>query len=768
MKVKTRLTGMALFLGVVPVLIACLVVGNIAYVAGRDGLQREVENKLVSQRNVKRGEIESYVANLQGLLTSFAQNMLVVENAQAFRESFKGYAQGVPSNTEQLTNYYRQHFSSLYQETNGKPPPIDDMLSGLSGNAKALQGAYIGANPNPLGEKDALMFSANGQEYDRVHGRFHNSARKMLQAFGLYDIFIVDPVTGDVVYSTYKELDYATSLRTGPYKDSGLADAYRAALTLGEGQVGMVDFRPYLPSYEAAAAFMSTPIVNNDETIAILIFQMPVDRITNIMTYGGDWHQVGLGESGESYMIGGDFKLRSPSRFQLEDPEGFTRSLSAAGVSGELVDHFSRGGSSIGYLAVETGSARRAIAGETGVVTQQDYRGVRVVSAFAPLDIEGVTWALLSEEEEAEMLVPVVQLREDVISGSVIFAIICVVVSAGIGFYTSNVISMPIIKLSRQVSDIADNNDLRVELPEAGDEELRSLAAAVNGLVGGVRGNFHTVQQAAKDLMGSASDLTSAVELVTASIDSQNNQCEQQASASTQMEASIEEVARNANTSSAETEEATNVSATVFELIDRSVSGFDGLAEEIRKAGETVSTVDKGSQDIGVVLDVIRGIAEQTNLLALNAAIEAARAGEQGRGFAVVADEVRNLASKTADATKEIDRMISKLQLESQQAVAAMDEGVSRLAANVEQVGEIRDAIENEAKIIDRISAMNIQVATAAEQQTAVAQEISRTASSISCATSDTAEQVTALVNTSQQLNQLSGQLTGIVDSYQV
>jgi len=276
------------------------------------------------------------------------------------------------------------------------------------------------------------------------------------------------------------------------------------------------------------------------------------------------------------------------------------------------------------------------------------------------------------------------------------------------------------------------------------------------------------VQQAAQQLIGAASDLASAVKRVTSSVDSQNHQCQQQASASTQMEASIQEVSRNANTTSLETEEATNVSADVFELIDRSVSGFGGLADEIRQAGETVSTVDKGSQNIGVVLDVIRGIAEQTNLLALNAAIEAARAGEQGRGFAVVADEVRNLASKTAEATKEIDEMISKLQLDSKQAVAAMGEGVTRLAVNVEQVSEIRDAIEAETKIIDRIASMNIQVATAAEQQTGVAQEISRSASSISCAACDTAEEVAGLVDTSQQLNLLSVQLTAIVDSYQV
>lgn len=768
MKVKTRLTAMALFLGVIPVFIACFVVGDIAYKAGREGLRHEAESKLVSQRNVKRGEIEGYVENLQGLLTSFAQNKLVVESAQAFRESFKSYADAAPGNVEQLTNYYEQDFSPLYKEGNGKSAPVKRMLSGLSDNAKALQSAYIGANPNPLGEKDALMSSPNGLPYDLVHGRFHNSARKILQAFDLYDVFLVAPKTGDVIYSTYKELDFATSLRTGPYKDSGLADAYRAGVALNEGQVGMVDFRPYLPSYEAAAAFMSTPVVEAGETIAVLIYQMPVDRITEILTYGGKWREVGLGDSGESYMIGDDFKLRSPSRFHLEEPEGFTDSLREAGVGDDLVSHFSRGGSSIGYLAVETKSAKLAIAGKTGVVTQQDYRGVQVVSAFTPLEIEGVNWALLSEEDEVEVFSPVAKLRRDVLSGSAVFAAVCMAVATFIGLYTSTRISAPLVSLSQQVSNISDNNDLRLVLSETGDEELRSLAAAVNGLVGGVRGNFHTVQQAARELTGAAADLSGAVERVTASIDSQNHQCQQQASASTQMEASIEEVARNANTTSSETEEATKVSADVFELIDRSVSGFGSLAEVIRKAGETVSTVDQGSQSIGAVLDVIRGIAEQTNLLALNAAIEAARAGEQGRGFAVVADEVRNLASKTAEATKEIDEMISKLQLESQQAVAAMGEGGARLGTNVDQVSEIRDAIEEETKIIDRIASMNIKVATSAEQQTAVAQEISRSASSISSAAGDTSEQVDGLVNTSQQLNQLSSQLAGIVDSYQV
>jgi len=513
---------------------------------------------------------------------------------------------------------------------------------------------------------------------------------------------------------------------------------------------------------------MSTPIVSEGETVGILVYQMPVDRITEIMTYGGKWADAGLGDSGESYLIGSDLKLRSPSRFHLEDSSGFGAALQQAGVGSGLIEHFQRGGSSVGFLPVDSNAARSAVAGETGVLYQLNYRGVEVASAYTPLDISGVNWALLSEVGEVEAFRSVAELRESVLTGALGFAVVCVAISALIGLYTSHRISMPIVLLSRKVEAIQADNDLRIEVAEEGDDELRALAVAVNGLVGGVRGNFHTVQQASQALSGSAVELTRAVGLVTSSIESQNDQCQQQASASTEMEASIEEVSRNANASSGATQEAMDVSAQVFTLIDRSVSGFGSLADEIRQAAEVVSTVDKGSQNIGVVLDVIRGIAEQTNLLALNAAIEAARAGEQGRGFAVVADEVRNLASKTADATKEIDEMISKLQQESKQAVGAMEDGVARLAVNVEQVSEIRDAIETETQIIDRIAEMNIQVATAAEEQTAVAQEISRSASSISSAASDTAGQVNGLTAMSTQLNQLSGQLTAIVDSYRV
>lgn len=756
-------------MAVLPAIVVSLLVGNIAYNLGRDAIESKVADNLQSQRQVKKSEIEHYVDQLRKLLVSQAQSSWLRQATQDFSRSFRERADlESTENFDNLRAYYQRKFAPKYQEVNGSAPDFDLVWGGLSTAAKRLQKTYIADNPNPLGSKDALMIGADASWYDAIHQMYHPTLRDLLNAFELYDVFIIEPESGYVVYSTYKELDFATSLDSGPYKTSGLAEAYRRGKRLSAGENVLIDFQSYEPSYGAAAAFVSAPIYEADQLVGVLVFQMPLDSINRLMTYGGQWQESGMGQSGETYLLGGDHLLRSASRFQSEDPQGFVNVLKDIGMSSDLTGYFERGGSAIGKLEVNTESANLALTGKSGIATQKDYRGEWVVSAYAPLAIDGVQWAILSEQDVAEAFNDVEALKNEIFFWAALICLICVVIAASIGWWIARGLASPIEAISLQVQRISNEQNLTSEISEVGDYELRSLAKAINTLIQTLRKNFGAIQSTAEGVRSSAVSLNDSMAEVMAAISEQNDRCHQQASAATEMEQTVQEVAKNAALTAEKTGSASEIADSTDSLIELSVTGFNELSTEMSGVTETVANVDRGTKEIGTVLDVIRGIAEQTNLLALNAAIEAARAGETGRGFAVVADEVRTLASRTADATTEINEMINRLQAGSQSAVQSMAGGSKNLSSNLSTITQIQESVTVEAQIINDIAEMNIQVATAAEQQTAVAAEISRNASLIHESASSTSERVLGLSEMSRELSGLSDGLREIVDSYKV
>lgn len=288
----------------------------------------------------------------------------------------------------------------------------------------------------------------------------------------------------------------------------------------------------------------------------------------------------------------------------------------------------------------------------------------------------------------------------------------------------------------RSITDVVDRLNLAAEQMAAGDltvrcehyakDELGQIAAAFNR----IGEKFHSViQELTKSTvqLASASEETSSITNDTSSrIRQQQSETEQVATAMNEMTSTVQEVARNASAADQAAKEADIKADEGIDVTAKALTATRDLANEMQQATEVIRKLEAESDNIGGVLDVIRGIAEQTNLLALNAAIEAARAGEQGRGFAVVADEVRTLAGRTQESTQEIQGMIERLQQGTKGAARVMEQGQSKAQNTLVHVEQADHTLEEINQAVARIKEMNAQIATAAEEQGAVAEEINR------------------------------------------
>ena len=268
--------------------------------------------------------------------------------------------------------------------------------------------------------------------------------------------------------------------------------------------------------------------------------------------------------------------------------------------------------------------------------------------------------------------------------------------------------------------------NLALRLDEDGQPEMSALAQNFNLMTKSIKNLLEKFNKSIKDLNSSSSTLHSIASTTNASVDKQQDSLDQIATAVHQMVATVQDVTRNAAEASTSASQSDQEASMGLTIVAQAIASMEQLAREISSASEAIEHVEKDSNTISTILDVIKAIAEQTNLLALNAAIEAARAGEQGRGFAVVADEVRNLAKRTQDSTAQIQSMISSLQLNSKKAVDAMSSSSNQSSICVENTGKAGESLKNISSRIAAISDMNTQIATATEEQGVVVEEISR------------------------------------------
>ncbi len=334
-------------------------------------------------------------------------------------------------------------------------------------------------------------------------------------------------------------------------------------------------------------------------------------------------------------------------------------------------------------------------------------------------------------------------------------------------FIYKKTIGKKLEQLATALQEIAEGDgDLTRRLDESRKDELGEVAHWFNTFVGKLQHLVGDIKGSTDSLTGSAQQLSQVAEKSNSEITEQQMQTDQLATAINEMAAAVQEVAHNTQQAAAAADKANQEAGNGRTIVNGNIDTMDSLASEIQKASNVIHQLQSETNEIGGVLDVIRGIAEQTNLLALNAAIEAARAGEQGRGFAVVADEVRTLASRTQESTQEIQNMIERLQSRAREAVKVMDENQAQSQTGVENASQVNDSLQNINTSIEEISNLNTQIASAAEEQSHVAEEVNRNIQQISQGTDAAVGGSEQVARASEDLTQLATQLRNLADRF--
>ncbi|WP_324042401.1 methyl-accepting chemotaxis protein [Aeromonas caviae] len=444
-----------------------------------------------------------------------------------------------------------------------------------------------------------------------------------------------------------------------------------------------------------------------------------------------------IGDSGFVFMTDGSGKVKLHPDAARIDRDNLTQLAS---------------GSSTNLLNKQPFAATRA---------EVDGQPVILASSYIPL----LDWYLVAQVPEAEIYAELDRARLHMVLVSLAIA-----VGMGLlGVLLAGSVSRPLNELARLFRELGSGDgDLTHRLKVDGRDELAQVATGFNNFVAKIHGSIEQVASNSRQLAATANEVAAKAQLTQHNCTAQRDRTVQVATAIHEMGATVTEIAGNASLAADVAKQANEQADAGAQVVAQARHGIVGLSGEIEQVAGVIESLASQTDFIGSILDTIRSISEQTNLLALNAAIEAARAGEQGRGFAVVADEVRNLASRSAASTAEIQGMINSLQEQSARAVSAMAQGRNQSLRVVTQADEANGALDQITGHITQISDMNIQVATATEEQSSVVGEINRNVEDINQLTMETADIAHQLTESSRSLQQLSGELDKLVGNFRL
>ncbi|MEG4225413.1 adenylate/guanylate cyclase domain-containing protein [Microcoleus sp. N9_B2] len=462
----------ALLLGVS--LGSVVVVSGIGWYQTQATLRNKIAEQLAGISSTKAEQFESYFENLNNQVGMLAADSNVVKAMVDLNGSFRNLERNfIPTEWDTaLDTYYTEQFFPRLK-TNLSPQELNPSVYRPTGQAaRYLQYHYIAANPNPVGEKDKLLDAGDGSNYSKAHAKYQKIFAGIIQKFGYYDLFLINHKTGDIIYSYFKETDFATNRLQGFYAQSSLTDLLQKVQSNPtQGSIQVADFQPYRPSYNAPAAFVATPIYSGSNMIGILAVQIPIEKIDQAISRSNNWEGSGLQKTGEAYLVGPDSLMRSTSRFWVEDPKKYQNTVRYTGTDQTTLQLMEKFNTTIGLQKINSTAAQAALTGKQGMMVDRNYRGAEVLSSYAPLKLNGLNWAILAEMEVGEAYRPLYTLQVILLIAAVLFLL----GTAFLAAIAAKIFTSPLRRLTESARRLSAG-ELDVDVDVKSQDEFGELA----------------------------------------------------------------------------------------------------------------------------------------------------------------------------------------------------------------------------------------------------------------------------------------------------
>ncbi|MBU2069986.1 MAG: cache domain-containing protein [Gammaproteobacteria bacterium] len=511
----------------------------------------------------------------------------------------------------------------------------------------------------------------------------------------------------------------------------------------------MQEKRAALEHHVAIAATAVAPYIDNAAPTAEQL--EAAKAVLRAMKFSDDGYMFVYDLQGVNIVHGSNQALEGRNLIDLKDPNGIL-------LIRDLIDAGKQGGGFVEYMWDE--KTRGGLTPKLGYATAIYAKRWILGSGFY---IDDIDRRVAQQQTEISSRIRNTLLM---IVGS---AIVLLALVIALALFVANLVIKPLHNASAALINIGQGEgDLTQRLQVDTADEVGEVARGFNEFAQKIQQLISEVKQVVAALSHAASTMQQIVQLTDNDAGTQKAETTQVAAAVYQMSTAVQEVATSAGLAATAAQEADKEAGGGQQSVAQTIASINKLADEVNSAGDTIEKLGVDADQIGSVVNVIRGIAEQTNLLALNAAIEAARAGEQGRGFAVVADEVRTLATRTQQSTNEIQQMINQFQQGTKEAVLVMQRGKEQSVQTVAQADKASESLQTITKSVSTITQMNIQIATAAEQQTAVAADISRSIHEIAQLADQAANNASELAKSTGELTGLEQRLSALVSRFRV